>query len=296
MVWTQAENSFPGISSVVFNSTGSVVFGPTGLGWWGWNLDIVELTSNSVLVAGRAWDTKPEIYFSIVNPETLIHTAHTLENPAAYSGSDYVSVTTDSTGHGILTWQDYDWDLRHSLYYALVDPDGNILTQPMIFQAAKDATRTIQTSYVGYGNTSNSLVTPTSQSVDLRLTAPIVAGGLQGSFATIPVTFGNMGVGKASSVILTATLDGALSIFNAQPAPTSVVGNVATWELGDMDFQGSGKVILQVSVPTNSIGAKYPIQWDVSSSGPDANPADNTATTNVMESIQVYLPCMFSPE
>lgn len=77
-----------------------------------------------------------------------------LNNPAAVTGNDYVSVTTDADGRAILTWMDYDWNYRPNLYYALVAGDGAVVTPPTIFRTSQAASPYIFTSYEGYGNTS----------------------------------------------------------------------------------------------------------------------------------------------
>jgi hypothetical protein len=40
---------------------------------------------------------------------------------------------------------------RH-LYYAQVDPQGNLVVEPMIFITGADANVLVQTSFTGYGN------------------------------------------------------------------------------------------------------------------------------------------------
>jgi hypothetical protein len=294
MAWTQYENSNYSNAYAVFNSSGNEVHAKTPLTLYAWGVDAVQLSNGRILIAGRQWGVDgPLMAYSMLDGTSFTEVASNvqLNNPFnMLKGDDYVSVTTDDAGHGILTWMDYDSNSRKNLYYALVDGNGSTLTEPMILRTSQAADPYIQTSYFGYGNTTNKLATPTSQDTDLRVNAPLLTGGQQGGMALIPVWVGNYGAAKATSVVLTATWDNNLTYVGADPAPTSVVGNTATWNLADLAYQGSGKITLTVSLPSTVIGTLYPITWYASSTGPEAYPADNTATTNVMESVQVYLP------
>jgi hypothetical protein len=275
-----------------------MIYSPTELGWYGFYPDLAQLSSGQILIAATTWGgINYQTMYSLLDGTSFsqISGPTSLDNPSALTGDMYVSVTSDLFGHGVLTWMDEDYYSRRNLYYALVNNNGAVVTQPMIFQSTRAIGSRIETSYEGYGNTTNQSVLPTTQNVDLRIKSSAIAGGAQGGMATIPVTIGNYGSGEASTVVLTATLDGNLTLVGAVPTPTSVVGQVVTWNLEDMGFLGNGLITLQVSVPTTTVGALHPINWAINSTGPEALPADNSATTKVMESLQVFLPRISSP-
>jgi hypothetical protein len=113
--------------------------------------DAVQLSDGRIVVA---WTSDSRIRFAVLDRSyNRIAGPITLDNPAAVTGDDYVSVTADASGRAILTWMDADSFYRRNLYYALVDGKGKVLTPPMIFRTSPTS---IQTSYEGYGNTSYS--------------------------------------------------------------------------------------------------------------------------------------------
>ena len=155
------------ISYGVLDSAGNVVKGETATGGYGHNPDAVQLADGSVLLAWTNWGADVNrINFAILGGANynVVAGPTALDNPAAVTGDDYVSVTADGAGRGVLTWMDYDYSYRRNLYYALVDSSGAVLTDPMIFRTSQATEPHIETSYEGYGNTSYSdLTPPTSQ-------------------------------------------------------------------------------------------------------------------------------------
>jgi len=142
----------------------------------------------------------------------------------------------------------------------------------------------------GYGNTSYSLVTPTTNDVDASVTVPTIAGGPPGGTATVVASVSNYGLTPAASVVLTATLDSSLGYAGASPRPSPASGTTVVWNLSDIDFLGDGRVVLYTTVPSTTIGTRYPVSWTLTSDGPEASPSDNMATTEVMVALQVFLP------
>ena len=139
----------------VLDSSGNLIYGTTNLSGdgatvWNWISDVVHLSNGKTVVA---WSTgSRKIRFAVLDASyNRIAGPTTLNNPSAPTGDNYVSVTADTAGRGILTWMDYDWNSRRNLYYALVDGNGNVLTPPMVFRTSQSY---IETSYGGYGNTS----------------------------------------------------------------------------------------------------------------------------------------------
>jgi len=284
-----------GISYAVLDSAGNIVKAETSTGGSGWGPDVTQFSNGAILLAWASWGTDlSEIAFAVLDGTTynVVAGPTTLSNPAAVMGDAYVSVTADSAGHAILTWMDSDWSYRPNLYYALIDSNGNVLTDPVIFRTSQATNPYIETSYEGYGNTSYSLITPTTDDVDSWATSSLV-GAAPGGTAAIPASVGNYGSTPATAVVLTATLDSNLGYTGASPVPTSVSGDTIVWNLANLGFLGNGRVILHTTVPSATIGTRYPVTWMISSAGPEYNPADNTIITEVMVAHQVFLPLVF---
>lgn len=295
MAWTQRAGGISSNAYAVFDSSGGVVHPATTINMFAYMVDAVQLSSGRILIAGQEWGyEKSSINYSILDGTTFVQIKDDTElvNPYSLTGDNYVSVTADAAGRGILTWMDYDYDSRHNLYYALVDSNGNILTEPMIFRTSQTTDQVIQTSYYGNGNTTNKSIVPTTPDVDLKLAASPSAGGAPGGTAIMPVTITNMGVNKATSISLTATLPEGVTLSEASPAPDTSVSGVLTWAIPDLSFLGSGRIDLTVALPAGAVGTLHPINWSVNSAGPEANPADNAVTINVMESLQMWLPAI----
>lgn len=281
-----------GISYAVLDSSGNTLKPETVVGGYGWGPDAVQLSSGNIVVAWSGWaNDKNTIMFAVLNETTydVMAGPTMLNNPAAPTGDAYVSVAADAADRAILTWMDYEWSYRRNLYYALVNRSGSILTPPTIFRTSQAASPYIASSYEGYGNTSYSLVTPTSNDVDGRVTSSL-AGGPPGGVAAISALVGNYGRTTATSVVLTATLDSNLTYAGAIPNPTAVSTPTVVWNLPDLGFLGGGQVVLWATVPSTTIGTRYPVTWTLTSAGTEATPDDNTAVTQVMIARQVFLP------
>jgi len=145
------------ISYAVLDSAGNVFKGETPTGGYGYNPDAVQLANDSVLLAWTSWGADlNEISFAVLDGANynVVAGPTALSNPAAVTGNNYVSVTADRAGRGILTWMDSNSSYRRNLYYALVGSNGTILTDPMIFRTSQATDPYIETSFEGYGNTS----------------------------------------------------------------------------------------------------------------------------------------------
>jgi hypothetical protein len=317
LAWSQTVSGVGDTAYAILDSSGDVVKSTTTLGRSGSGLDAVQLSNGRVLIAWTFEETtNPHTSFALLeaNSYNLVAGPTSLDNPASPAGNDYVSVTADAAGHAILTWMDRAWEYRHNLYYALVDGDGSVLTAPMIFRTTQALnlytsnssgghlnspcapaggplpSRDISTSDQGYGNTSYSLVTPTTSDVDARVTSSALVGGAPGGTAFAPISVGNHGLTPATLVVLTATLDSNLGYAGASPMPSSVSGDTVVWDLPDIDFLGDGRVVLYTTVPSTTFGNRYPVNWMLASAGPEADLSDNTALTEVMVARQVFLP------
>ena len=67
-------------------------------------------------------------------------------------------------------------------------------------------------------------------------------------------------------------------------------GGVYTWNVPNLAYLSQGKIVINTGVPSATIGTRYPVTITVSSSGSDANPANNTFVAEVMVAEQVFLP------
>ncbi len=293
LVWAQIKDNSRNIVLSVLDSNGIPSGDPIVLGLNDWyNFDLVQLTTGNILIAGNTNGTLPKIVYSILdgNDYSFITGSTSLTNPFSVKGDAYVSVTADLDGHNILTWMDADQDLQRNLFYALIHDDGSVITPPMLFLPDQQNYPQITTSFIGYGNTSYTLIKPTSSDVDLHISVPSSSTGAPGTIIKTSLSVQNIGLGQAESIVLTATLDPALSFVSANFYPTSIEGNMLTWNLPVLDFLGGGGIALFLKLPAASTGSVYPINWAITSSGIEANPSDNTGLTQVLIGEGVYLP------
>jgi len=111
----------------------------------------------------------------------------------------------------------------------------------------------------------------------------------------VGVRYANHGATMAAGVVLTATLDSNLTyVRDTSGVVSTVSGNDVVWSLPDLGLLDSQDFVLYVQVPSAAAyGARYPITLTLTSVGPEANTADNTARAEVMAARQVFLPLVF---
>ncbi len=161
------------ICFAVLDSAGNTIRGMTNASSTSassFNVDAVALSNGNSVIAWHEWQSgQYRIAYTVLDAayNVLLSPPTILSNPAAVTGDDYVSVAP-AGNLVVLTWMDYDYDYRRNLYYALVDGNGNVLTDPMIFRTSQATDPYIFTSYEGYGNTSLSseIAPPTITDVD----------------------------------------------------------------------------------------------------------------------------------
>jgi uncharacterized repeat protein (TIGR01451 family) len=136
--------------------------------------------------------------------------------------------------------------------------------------------------------------TPTllASGVDLVLEAPTMVGVLPGGVAAVAVHYANRGTARATAVTLTATLDGDLTyVSDTSGIPPTFDGDAVIWNLLPVASPCLKGFVLHVQVPAGAAyGTSYATRWDLASSGPEANPADNAADTEVVVARPVFLP------
>lgn len=140
------------INFMVLNNQGAILTPQTKInGSEGWGPDAVQLKSGKLLLAWTNGSNN-KISFTMLNDSNFstLMAITDLTNPNPRS-SDFVSVTTDSKGRGILTWMDVQ--VNHYLYYALLGDNGNLITSPLYFVTGQDTDDPqIISSYAGQGN------------------------------------------------------------------------------------------------------------------------------------------------
>ena len=92
-----------------------------------------------------------------------------LQNPVATFGNDSVSVVTAGS-QAVLTWKDAGQSYAPRLYYALVDGDGRVITQPVGFYHSSSPV--VQTNSSGYSNTSYRAPSPTATQTPTATPSP----------------------------------------------------------------------------------------------------------------------------
>jgi hypothetical protein len=279
----------------VLDSAGNVVKDKTNLSGdgsstWDYEPDAVQLSDGKIVVAWTAWTGSYNIRFAALDTAYNRTAGPTsLNTPAAATGSGYVSVAADNAGHAILTWMDYNNNYRN-LYYALVNGSGGILTQPMIFRTSQASTPYIETSFVGYGNTSYGSL---AAGVDAAIwPGSSLAGAAPGGSAQIGLNYANHGQTTATGIVLTANLGTGLTYLgDSSGISPSIEGSLITWNLPDMSFLDKNQFVLYMGVPdTAAIGDRYTVALGLTANETDANASDNTANLEVMAALQVYLP------
>jgi uncharacterized repeat protein (TIGR01451 family) len=285
LVWHRDSDDY--LYYAVLDSADNIVKAKTSTETYGWFPDATQLSDGRIVIA---WGG--DVRFVVLDAAyDLVAGPVVLSNPAAATGDDDVSVAADSEGNAILTWTDFDASYRRNLYYALVDGNGNILTNPLIFRTSQATDPYIDTNYEGYGNTSYSWTPPSG--VDGTATfGDSFFGGAPGGNAPMSVSYANHGATTATNVVLTATLDDDLTYVGDTSgiAPT-VSGNQVIWNLPDLGFLDSQSFTMLVEVPSGAgYGSRYPVTLALSSDGPEASAGDNTDSTQVMAARQVFMP------
>jgi hypothetical protein len=256
------------------------------------NPDAIQLSDGKIVVGWTGVTDSSNIRFAVIDATYNRIVAPTvLGNSAASTGNDYVSVAADAAGRAILTWVNPEWDNYRNLYYALVNGNGSVLTQPMIFRTSQATTPYLETSNFGYGNTSFSSSITTGVDTAIWSNSSTVRGVLGGK-APVRIDYANYGQATANGVALTATLGGGLTYQGDTSGISPIVtGDFVIWFLPSLNFLDENHFTVNIVVPsTATIGAKYPVSLSLAANETEANPLDNTITIEVMAISQNYLP------
>lgn len=293
VAFSQFANQVYTTAYVVLDSAGNLVKPLTTIPGTSFGMDGAQISPDRIMLAWTSYDTStPKISYVILNGSgyDVIFGPATLDNPVGRAGDDYVSVTHDQAGRAVLTWTDSSSGGERNLYYSLIDPDGAVITPPVVFYTGQ-----AETSYDGQGNTTFTMA-PTAVQVDAYVDAPSLIGAPPAASTLIPIQFGNLGARSTSEISITATLDSNLSYVsdNLGIAP-DIVGNTLTWTIpGELAYLGYGTFNLVVTVPDAAIGTRYPVELTIISAGPDDVPGNNTKLVEVMVAEILALPMVMA--
>ncbi|MEJ2706592.1 MAG: hypothetical protein P8074_03150 [Anaerolineales bacterium] len=149
-VYDQTSGDYSLVFALLDGSGNVVKNAATIPGVSGWRPDVIQLKGGNILLA---W-TNPlteNLQVMIFNGtgEQVISGPTDLPRLGVRL-PDYVSVTRDGDGHGVLTWMDAEW--KDYIYYALVSANGDLVTPPMIVATGEASNPLIQTNSAGQGN------------------------------------------------------------------------------------------------------------------------------------------------
>lgn len=133
--------------------------------------------------------------------------------------------------------------------------------------------------------------TPITDDVDLFVTMQETVAGAPNGNVVIPMFFGNLGATTADNVFVTATLDAGLVYISDSTGTAPVVnGNELTWEIHNMLFGGRDAFDLVLQLPDEALGTQFDVAVTVVSDGPEAFPANNSASVTIKIASQTFLP------
>jgi hypothetical protein len=117
----------------------------------GWGMDGMQLSGGAVLFSWTHF-SGDKISYLLLNqsgggfaPQAAPKTVQAPDRREV----DYLSVTAEASGSGIITWMDSRWN--HNLYYMLLGGDGTEKTPPLAFHSTSRTDITIITSSTGQG-------------------------------------------------------------------------------------------------------------------------------------------------
>ncbi|MEM7038627.1 MAG: PKD domain-containing protein, partial [Bacteroidota bacterium] len=92
----------------------------------------------------------------------------------------------------------------------------------------------------------------------------------------------NLGAAAATNTSVTVEIPALVTYVSANPAPTSINGNLLTWNLGSIPGAGRSDVNLTINTPINaSVGGNIPYVSTVTTSAVDVDPQNDTCTVIV---------------
>ncbi len=257
--------------------------------------DAIQLANGRIVLGWSSYQSGAyRTRFAVMDPAfNMVGGPTVLDNPAAITGDFYVSVTTDNVDRAVLTWMDDNYSYRRSLYYALIDANGMVLTPATIFRTSQAYSPRIESNYVGFGNTTYSWTPPAGVDSVLSVGQSLTLGQPGGAVTPIALKLAGRGGVAATSVRLTATLDPRLSYVDDTSGVTPTVsGQMVTWNLPNLRLFDIREFQLNLEVTGGALGDLLPVQLQLISAEPDLTPANNQANVQVWVSKPVYLPLL----
>ena len=264
-----------------FNSNGSIVTGDVNItdGGDANHPDAVELSTGEILVAWEEIGLTRQLNYALLDGNNYAELVDQTElTNDATENNQFVSITRDDAGHGILTWQD---DVTSNLYYALVNHDGDVLTKPMAFHTVTEPGYNVWTSQSGAGNAPLFLA---EEDPDLWVYSED-STGYKNSLLRIPVYYKNFGQSVAADVQLSITLDdtppyddGLMYNWDTSGRPVDYTDGVLTWSFEKLGYLEGGEFDLFINIPWETPPGEvgpWTVPLEIQSSGSEAYPADN---------------------
>jgi uncharacterized repeat protein (TIGR01451 family) len=127
---------------------------------------------------------------------------------------------------------------------------------------------------------------------DLWVKAGNKANGVPGATIQQTLVYGNQGSFPAQGVTLSVTLPDKLTFVSADPAPTSVNGQILSWDAGDLAGK-SGPFTIQITAtvaPDAELLSALNLSAAIQTTSNELETANNTAETQVIVEARMYLP------
>lgn len=207
-----------------------------------------------------------------------------LRNPW-YALNARPSLTTDPEGRVVVAW--CDEGAQRYLYYALLQPDGAVLTQPVESERAQLG----MDGYLSVNSNGRALVHYAPlQGADLAVTLqPSQVSVQAGGSVTLTVGVSNNGGDAATATRLSLALPVELALVSdtSGHAPTHEGGQVI-WDLGTVIFMGKAEFAVVLGTPENAAAfASWPVTLTASTTAADVQPANDSAS-GIVSSYPAY--------
>jgi sugar lactone lactonase YvrE len=260
---------------------GNTITGETHIttGGDGNNPDAIQLSTGEILIGWEEIGLTRQLNYAVFDGTSYTQLVGQTELTNDATGyNQFVSITRDDAGHGILTWQDGE---TLNLYYALVNHDGDILTEPMVFHNVTEPGYNLWTSQSGSGNAPLTIAVEKS---DLWVFSED-STGYKNSQLRIPVYYKNFGQSVASDVQLSITLDdtppyddGVTYNWDTSGIPVDYTDGVLTWSFEKLGYLEGGEFDLFINIPWEAPPGEvgpWTVPLQIQSSSSEAYPADN---------------------
>ncbi len=194
------------------------------------------------------------------------------------AGLAFVSATPapSSVSGQVLTW---------NLGTQAAGASGTISVQAQVLMSAPVSlvnTAQVSTTSLGDPNTSNDTSTWTTTVLrpNVRITKTAPANTAEMSQLQYTLAYANNGTVAAANVVVRDTLPAGLSYVSASPSPSNVSGQTLTWNLGTLNANQSGSMVITTRVAAGTGGSNLDNTATIQTSTPGDDPSDNTSTTS----------------